>query len=36
VRTYRLTAAGRKHLVEETSRFEQMLQAISRVMARGT
>jgi transcriptional regulator len=36
VRTYRLTAAGRKHLVEETSEFEQMLRAISRVMARGT
>lgn len=36
VRTYRLTAAGRKHLVAEASRFEQMLQAITRVMARGT
>ena len=35
-RTYRITAAGRKHLVAETSEFEQMLQAISRVMARGT
>jgi PadR family transcriptional regulator PadR len=35
VRTYRLTAAGRKHLVRETSSFEQMLQAITRVMAPG-
>jgi transcriptional regulator len=36
VRTYRLTAAGRKHLVQETSSFEQMLHAISRVMARSS
>src|SRR5262245_55423817 len=36
VRTYRLTAAGRKNRVEETSQFEQMPQAISRVMGRGT
>jgi len=35
VRTYRLTAVGRKHLVKEVSRFEQMLEAITRVMARG-
>ena len=33
VRSYRLTAAGRKHLVQESSRFEQMLAAITRVMA---
>ena len=36
VRTYRLTPGGRKHLVHEASRFEQMLEAITRVMARGT
>jgi PadR family transcriptional regulator len=35
VRIYRLTAVGRKHLVREVSRFEQMLEAITRVMARG-
>jgi transcriptional regulator len=35
VRVYRLTAAGRKHLAKEVSRFEQMLEAITRVMARG-
>lgn len=36
VRTYRLTPGGRKHLVHEASLFEQMLEAITRVMARGT
>jgi transcriptional regulator len=36
VRTYRLTPAGRKHLVQEASRFEHMLAAIMRVMARST
>jgi transcriptional regulator len=36
VRSYRLTPTGRKHLVHESSRFEQMLAAITRVMARGT
>ena len=35
VRTYRLTPVGRTHLVREVSRFEQMLEAITRVMARG-
>ena len=35
VRSYRLTPVGRKHLVKEVSRFEQMLEAITRVMARG-
>jgi PadR family transcriptional regulator len=35
VRVYRLTPVGRKHLVKEVSRFEQMLEAITRVMARG-
>jgi DNA-binding PadR family transcriptional regulator len=36
VRTYRLTPAGRKHLVQESSRFELMLAAITRVMAGST
>src|SRR5262245_15903592 len=36
VRSYRLTPAGRKHLVRESSRFEQMLAAITRVMAGST
>jgi DNA-binding PadR family transcriptional regulator len=33
VRTYRITAAGKKHLVEETSRFEAMLKGIQLVLA---
>jgi len=33
VRTYRLTAEGRKHLIAETSSFESMLQAVLRVIA---
>jgi PadR family transcriptional regulator, regulatory protein PadR len=35
VRVYRLTPVGRKHLAKEVSRFEEMLAAITRVMARG-
>jgi DNA-binding PadR family transcriptional regulator len=35
VRVYRLTAVGRRHLAKEVSAFEQMLEAITRVMARG-
>ena len=35
VRTYRLTAAGAKHLEHEVSRFEKMLEGITRVLARG-
>ena len=33
VRTYRMTPAGVKHLEHEMSRFEQMLQGISLVLA---
>lgn len=33
VRTYSITAAGKKHLVEETSRFEAMLKGIQLVLA---
>ena len=33
VRTYRITAAGRKHLEAELSSFEQMLGAIAMVLA---
>jgi len=35
VRTYKLTAAGAKHLEHEVSRFEKMLEGITRVLARG-
>lgn len=35
VRIYRLTAKGAKHLEQEVSRFEQMLQGIKRVLAPG-
>jgi PadR family transcriptional regulator PadR len=35
VRIYKLTAAGAKHLEREVSRFEQMLEGITRVLARG-
>ena len=35
VRIYRLTAAGAKHLEHEVSRFEKMLEGITRVLARG-
>jgi PadR family transcriptional regulator len=35
VRTYRLTAKGGKHLEEEVSRFERMLEGITRVLALG-
>jgi transcriptional regulator len=35
VRIYRLTAPGAKHLEREVSRFEQMLEGITRVLARG-
>lgn len=33
VRTYKLTAKGAKHLEEEVSRFERMLEGITRVLA---
>jgi PadR family transcriptional regulator PadR len=33
VRTYRITAAGKKHLEAEISSFEQMLGAIAMVLA---
>lgn len=33
VRTYRLTKAGAKHLQQEVSRFERMLEGITRVLA---
>jgi PadR family transcriptional regulator len=33
VRTYQLTAAGRKHVEAEVSRFERMLKGITRVLA---
>jgi transcriptional regulator len=35
VRIYKLTAAGRKHLQREVSKFERMLDGITRVLARG-
>ncbi|HEY2820290.1 MAG TPA: PadR family transcriptional regulator [Candidatus Acidoferrum sp.] len=35
VRIYRLTAAGAKHLEHEVSKFEQMLEGITRVLAPG-
>jgi transcriptional regulator len=35
VRVYRLTAAGRRRLASDVSRFEQMLEGISRVLALG-
>jgi len=35
VRTYKLTAAGAKHLEQEVSRFETMLEGITRVLAPG-
>lgn len=35
VRIYRLTPAGAKHLQREVSRFERMLEGITRVLARG-
>ncbi len=33
VRTYSITAAGKKHLAEETSKFESMLKGIQLVLA---
>lgn len=33
VRTYRLTPAGRKHVETEVSKFERMLQGITRVLS---
>ena len=33
VRIYKLTPAGSKHLVHEVSRFEKMLEGITRVLA---
>ena len=35
VRTYKLTAAGAKHLEREVSSFERMLEGISHVLAPG-
>ena len=35
VRIYKLTPAGAKHLQREVSRFERMLEGITRVLARG-
>ena len=35
VRIYRLTAKGAKHLEQEVSRFERMLEGITRVLAPG-
>src|SRR5450755_2426871 len=35
VRIYKLTAAGGKHLEREVSRFEKMLEGITRVLAPG-
>jgi len=35
VRTYQLTRAGGRHLEREVSRFERMLEGITRVLARG-
>jgi transcriptional regulator len=33
VRVYKLTAAGAKHLLSEVSRFERMLEGVTRVLA---
>jgi PadR family transcriptional regulator, regulatory protein PadR len=35
VRIYKVTAAGTKHLEREVTRFERMLEGITRVLARG-
>jgi PadR family transcriptional regulator PadR len=35
VRTYRLTAAGSKHLQRQVSSFERMLEGIARVLTPG-
>ena len=35
VRVYKLTAAGAKHMEREVSRFERMLEGITRVLAPG-
>jgi len=35
VRIYKLTASGAKHLQREVSRFERMLEGITRVLAPG-
>jgi PadR family transcriptional regulator, regulatory protein PadR len=35
VRTYKLTAAGARHLEREVSRFNRMLEGITRVLAPG-
>ena len=35
IRIYQLTAAGARHLAREVSRFERMLQGITRVLAPG-
>lgn len=35
VRIYQVTAAGARHLEREVSRFERMLEGITRVLARG-
>lgn len=35
VRIYKVTAAGAKHLEREVSRFERMLEGITRVLAKG-
>lgn len=35
VRIYKLTPAGAKHLEQEVSSFERMLEGITRVLARG-
>jgi len=35
VRIYKLTATGAKHLEHEVSRFEKMLEGITRVLAPG-
>src|SRR5215831_11924887 len=35
VRVYRLTKAGAKHLEREVSRFERMLEGVTRVLAPG-
>src|SRR5678809_1054412 len=36
VRVYRLTAAGRKHLAAERSRWEQLSEAMARILASPT
>jgi transcriptional regulator len=35
VRTYKLTAAGARHLAHEMSTFKRMLEGVNRVLARG-